>query len=74
MPEYVVTGTRESYLGNKTLVGTWTIIGESGLVQLLRNVDKRRTPHESRRCTFKHSKHSISTFFLIFYKFSNHLF
>ena len=73
MAKYIVIGSGESYLGNKTLVGTWTVIGESEFVQLLRNVYKRSTQHQSRR-TFKHSKQSISSFFLIFYKFSNRLF
>ena len=35
----------ESYLGNKTLVETWTIIEESGLGQLLKNAYKRASRH-----------------------------
>ena len=35
---------------------TWTIFGESGLVQLLINAYKRESKHHRKRLTFKHSK------------------
>ena len=63
-------------LGNKTLVRTWTVIGESRLVQLLRNVYDRKTQHQSKGSTFKQTKSEkgLASFSLFFYKFINHLF
>ena len=62
MAEYV-----DSYLkGGKlhgeqaSLVETWTVIGESGLVQLLRNAYKRRTQHQFWRIINQESKPSKS--------------
>ena len=44
-----VIGSKESYLGNKTLVGTWSVIVESGFVQLLINVYKMKIKHQSKK-------------------------
>ena len=46
----------ESYLGSKTLMKTWTVIGESGLLQLLINAYKRELKHQSKEPICKHSK------------------
>ena len=43
-------------LGNKTLVRTWTVIGESGLAQLLRNLNDKKTQHQSKGSNFKQTK------------------
>ena len=44
MAEDVGSGSGGKLLGEKnSLVETWTVIGESGLVLLLRNAYKRRT-------------------------------
>ena len=68
-------GSGESDLKNKTLVETWTVIGESGLEQLLRNAYKRELKHQSKgRIINQHSKQSISAFLLCIYKFINCLF
>ena len=57
----------ESYLRNKTLVETWTIIGESELGQLLINAYERESKHREKRPAFKHSKSSKSIYaFLLF--------
>ena len=49
-------GSGGKLLGNKTLVETWTIIGESGLGQLLKNAYKRESKHQKKGSAFKHSK------------------
>ena len=46
----------ECYLGNKNFMETWTIIGESGLGQLLINSYKTKSKHLKKGPTFKHSK------------------
>ena len=48
----------ESYLRNKTLVETLTVIRESGVGQLLGNVYKRESKHQKNGpgSTFEHSK------------------
>ena len=39
-------------LEQDSLVETWTTVGESGLVQLLRNAHKRESKHQSRGPNF----------------------
>ena len=57
MTEYVISYWKwESYSGNKSLVGTWIVIGEGGLGHLLRNAYERESNHQGKGPNFSQSK------------------
>ena len=55
-----------------SLVETWTIIGESGLVQLLRNAYKKKTQHQFEDGSSTKIQNGTRTF-QYFYKFISYL-